>query len=77
MLVEASARDVAIEVHLEQLEYVNSSTVICIIRLIQDARTNGVRLEMSYSPRLKWQKLTCDSLRAFAKPDGMLRFQPV
>jgi hypothetical protein len=40
-----------------------------IIQLIQDARARGVRLVMSYDQALKWQKMSFDALRVFARDD--------
>lgn len=69
VLAEASERDVPLELHFEKLEHFNSSTITMIIQLIQDARARGVRLVMTYDQALKWQKMSFDALRVFAKDD--------
>lgn len=57
----------------EELEYMNSSTISAIIHLIQGAKSRGVRLELSYAPAKKWQKLSFDALRVFQKQDENLK----
>jgi hypothetical protein len=69
VLVTASTRKVAIELHFEELEHFNSSTVTSIIHLIQDSRARSIKLILVYDQALKWQKLSFDALRVFAKDD--------
>jgi hypothetical protein len=68
----AAGKRVGMELHFEGLEHFNSSTVTSIIQLVQEARSNGVKLSMVYDPRLKWQRLSFDALRVFVKGDGLL-----
>lgn len=65
----ARAKQLPIELHFENLEHCNSSTITSIIQLIQDARTRGVKLIMVYDHGLKWQKLSFDALRVFARDE--------
>jgi hypothetical protein len=69
VLSTASARGLQLELHFEKLEHFNSSTITSIIKLIQDARARTVKLVLVYDPALKWQKLSFDALRVFAKDD--------
>ena len=69
VLAEAVERGVPLELHFHKLEHFNSSTITMIIQLIQEARSRGVRLVMSYDQALKWQKMSFDALRVFAKDD--------
>lgn len=69
VLAEAVERGVPLELHFQKLEHFNSSTITMIIQLIQEARMRGVRLVMSYDQALKWQKISFDALRVFAKDD--------
>src|SRR4051794_25699786 len=62
---EAVRRDAAIEMHFEQLEHFNSSTITSIIQLIQDLRQKKLRLSIYFAASLKWQKLGFDALRIF------------
>lgn len=75
VLATATTRKVPVELHFEMLEHFNSSTITAIIRLIQDARTRSIKLILVYDHKLKWQKLSFDALRVFAK-DGMLELRP-
>jgi hypothetical protein len=74
-LEEAAAQGVPIEMHFEALDHFNSSTITALIQLIQSARSKGVRLVLVYNQQLKWQKLSFDALRVFAKGDGLLDLQ--
>ena len=65
----------SVELHFEQIQHFNSATITSIIQLIQDARALGVKLVIVFDPQLKWQKLSFDALRVFAKTDGLLEFR--
>ena len=62
-----AAKPPRIEMHFEKLDHFNSSTITVIIQFIQEARKRGVQLVMVYNQALKWQKLSFDALRVFAK----------
>ena len=68
-LQSALDRSVPLEMHFQHLAHFNSSTITSIIRLIQDARGRAVKLVLLYNQALKWQKLSFDALRVFAKDD--------
>ena len=74
VLAAASNRKVPLELHFEMLEHFNSSTITSIIKLIQDCRARAVKLVLVYDPALKWQKLSFDALRVFAK-EGILELR--
>ena len=67
----------AIELHFENIERFNSSTILCIIQLIQEARHKNIRLEVVYDPSRKWQRLSFDALRIFDKSDGLFALRPM
>lgn len=69
VLEAASTRKVPVELHFEKLDHFNSSTITSIIQLIQDSRVRGIKLIIVYDHALKWQKLSFDALRVFAKDD--------
>jgi hypothetical protein len=69
VLIMASTRQVPVELHFEKLEQFNSSTISSIIQLIQDSRVRSVKLVLVYDQALRWQKLSFDALRVFAKDD--------
>jgi hypothetical protein len=68
-LATAGTRKVPIELHFEKLEHFNSSTITSIIQLIQDSRARSIKLILVYDQALKWQKLSFDALRVFARDD--------
>jgi hypothetical protein len=77
MLDAATVQQRTLELHFEKIERFNSSTIMAIIQLIQEARHRGVRLAMMYDPGRKWQRLSFDALRIFDKNDGQFVLAPV
>jgi hypothetical protein len=75
LLVEATERHGAIEMHFEKLEHFNSSTITALIRLIQTCRKAAVKLVMIYDQSLKWQRLSFDALRVFEKSDDLFHLR--
>jgi hypothetical protein len=71
VLDAAATQSKVVVLHFEQIERFNSSTILCIIQLIQEARNREIRLEAVYDQTRKWQRLSFDALRIFAKPDGL------
>jgi hypothetical protein len=75
MLDMASAQKVALELHFETLEYLNSSTITAIIQVIQDARARSVKLVLVFDPTKRWQKLSFDALKVFVRDDGLIELR--
>jgi len=73
----AVARSAAIELHFEKLDHFNSSTITSVIQMIQDALERKVRITIFYDHQLKWQKLSFDVLRVFAKGDDVFQIKAV
>ena len=71
LIHEAGARRLPLEMHFEELEHFNSSTITALIGLIQRARRDGVKLVLVYDQGLKWQRLSFDALRVFDKRDEL------
>jgi len=69
VLATAGTRKFPLELHFEKLEHFNSSTITSIIQLIQDSRARAIKLVLVYDQALKWQKLSFDALRVFAKDE--------
>ena len=69
VLAAAGTRNLPVELHFEKLEHFNSSTITSIIQLIQDSRARSIKLVLVYDQALKWQKLSFDALRVFAKDE--------
>jgi hypothetical protein len=74
VLTAVATRRIPLELHFEKLEHFNSSTITSIIQLIQDSRARSVKLILVYDQALRWQKLSFDALRVFAK-DEMLELR--
>lgn len=72
----AAAQGAAVEMHFENLDHFNSSTITAVIQLIQGLRAKNIKLVIVFSSELKWQKLSFEALRIFEKPDGLLSFRP-
>lgn len=75
VLTAAAGQAQPVEMHFEQLEHFNSSTISAIIQLVQEAKVQGVKLVLVYDQKLKWQKLSFDALRVFVKADQMLELR--
>ncbi|HEX8792790.1 MAG TPA: hypothetical protein VF765_17715 [Polyangiaceae bacterium] len=69
-LDRARTLGVPLEMHFEELDYLNSSTVTALIQLVQDARNKSVRLAIVFDSRVRWQRLTFDALKVFVTGDG-------
>lgn len=77
LMQAAGERHLPLEMHFEELEHFNSSTITALIGLIQRARRDGVKLVMVYDQRLKWQRLSFDALRVFDKRDELFVLRSV
>lgn len=75
LLTAAREAGVALEMHFEHLDHLNSSTITILIKLIQDAQEAGVRLVLVYDRGLKWQNLSFNALRVFVNGDGLFDLQ--
>jgi hypothetical protein len=76
MLDRVATQSVPLELHFETLDYLNSSTITAIIQLIQDARAKAVKLVIVFDPSRRWQKLSFDALKVFARDDGLMELRP-
>jgi hypothetical protein len=74
---QAIAKKSLIEMHFEDLEFFNSSTITVIIQHVKDARAKGIKLILSYDKAQKWQKIFFDALSMFEKSDGLLKINAV
>ena len=64
-----------LEMHFEELDYFNSSTIGTLITFIQKARRQKVHLRMVYAGTIKWQTLSFDALRMFEKSDQLFELR--
>lgn len=73
----ALARDARLELHFEELEHLNSSTISVVVQLLQRLRDEPLELTLRYRGEVSWQRLTFEALRVFGSPNGRLRIEPV
>jgi len=64
-----------LEMHFEELDYFNSSTIGTLISFIQKARRQKVHLRMVYAGNIKWQTLSFDALRMFERGDQLFELK--
>ncbi len=76
ILTMASETGCGLELHFEELEFLNSSTVTAVIQVIRKARGQGTSLVIVFDQSRKWQVLSFDALKSFQLPDGLLQIRP-
>lgn len=81
VLDTAAAADVPVEMHFEEIEHFNSSTIAAVIQLINAAQEKKVSLRMYYDATAKWQSLSFEALtralRLFDTSKGTVRIIPL
>jgi hypothetical protein len=75
MTTKAVSGGKALEMHFEQLEFFNSSTITAIIQYVKELRDRKVKLTVSFDARHRWQKIFFDALCIFDKGDGLFTIQ--
>lgn len=75
LLERAQQRGALLEMHFEELDYFNSSTIGTLITFIQKARRNKIHLRMVYAGNIKWQSLSFDALRMFERGDQLFELK--
>src|SRR5687767_14245968 len=69
----AQSKQSGVEMHFEELEFFNSSTITAIIQYVKDLREKKVKLAVFFNARHKWQKIFFDALWIFEKDDGLFK----
>lgn len=59
----------------QELEYLNSSTLSPVIRLLEHARRGQGEVKVLYNKKLKWQSLSFTGLNVFKTPDARIDVQ--
>ena len=59
------------------LEYLNSSTITPVIRVLEMAKRGTVSLSIIYDASLKWQALSFSALYLFQSLDGRVVVKPL
>jgi hypothetical protein len=62
-----------VEMHFEELDFFNTSTITTVIHFIQELRNKQVPMILSYKADHKWQKVFFDALGMLAMSDGRLK----
>ncbi len=57
------------------LEYLNSSTITPVIRILEQARRGTTQLTVVYKTELKWQALSFSALYLFQSLDGRVKVE--
>src|ERR687888_1874720 len=63
-------RDKRLVIDFQQLEYLNSSTITPVIRILEHARRGHSRVRILYSKALKWQGLSFTPPPLFREAGG-------
>jgi hypothetical protein len=71
------AHKAAIELHFEQIAYLNSTTMVAVIRFMKDICDKEISIRISYDPRSRLQRIFAETLRMFDAKDGRFLLQPV
>ena len=59
-------------IDFKSLEYLNSSTITPVIRILEHARRGHSAVRIVYDRSLKWQALSFTALELFRTPDGRI-----
>lgn len=59
----------AVLISFENLEYMNSSTITPIIRILEGAKKTGETITVRYNQAKKWQELCFSALKIFETKD--------
>ena len=66
-----------LEMHFEELEFFNSSTITTIIKYIKELRQRQIALTVTFSGSHRWQRIFFDALWVFVKNDGLFTMTAV
>jgi hypothetical protein len=69
VLERSTVENKAIELDFQRLEYLNSSTITPIIRILEKAKNGTNRLTLLYDKKVKWQELNFSALQVFHTGD--------
>jgi hypothetical protein len=65
----------AIRIDFTELEYMNSSTITPIIKILERAKRGNTSLKVVYKKSLKWQDLSFSALELFQTTDQRVEIQ--
>lgn len=72
---QASAAGKTAVLDFRKLEYMNSSTITPVIRLLHEAKKNGGKVLITYDGKSRWQDLSFSALTIFATEDKRIEIR--
>jgi hypothetical protein len=66
-----------LELDFQRIDYMNSSTITPIIRLLDQAKRAAGKVRVIYNKNLKWQELNFTALQVFQTTDGRIEVRGV
>lgn len=66
-----------LELNFTDLEFMNSSTITPIIKLLNKAKVTGRRVSITYKKSLKWQELSFTALFIFKTDNDQLQINGI
>ena len=64
-------------IDFERLNYLNSSTITPVIRILDQAKRGDAKVVIVYNKSLKWQALSFAALQVFQTTDGRIEIRGV
>jgi anti-anti-sigma regulatory factor len=75
VIKKSTAENKPVVLDFRHLEYMNSSTITPIIKILERARKGAVQMRLLYRKSLKWQELSFSALQIFATKDGRVEIK--
>ncbi|HSD89434.1 MAG TPA: hypothetical protein VLB44_18015 [Kofleriaceae bacterium] len=71
VVTHAGTRGANVELRCQQLTYLNSATIACLVEFIRTCAQHSVRLTIQYDATSAWQRSCFNALQVFAKDDRL------
>jgi hypothetical protein len=75
--IRARSSKASIALYLHELAYFNSSTMGAFLQELKRLRAEAIPVRLTFSPAKRWQKIFCEALSMFERPDGLFRVAAV
>lgn len=66
---DAKKENKPVEINFKSLEFMNSSTITPVIKILEFSRQNKINLRIIYNNQEKWQELSFAALKIFQTDD--------
>lgn len=76
-LKKGTEHEMNIVFDFQDLEFMNSSTITPIVKILQEAKNSSNRIKIIYSNSLKWQELSFTALEIFETEDKRIEITGV